>query len=337
MAIAYSKCRLLPWLLALTALFLPLFRGELRSGLSLDAQASRLGFLESTPVRPRTSAVLRVALVADTHCTRSPVGDRPKYRERFDRVIRDVNAANVDVVLVAGDLTNGGEVAQMRDFRAQARGFRAPIIVVPGNRDVGNRVGLSPRGQVSEARVAQYEHEMGPSFFVRKIAGLRVIGVNASLLGSALKPERRQWTFLEKALAAPARAPTVILLHYPLFMSSPDEGDSPRSVVDPASRQRLIRLAAKGGVEAIFSGHLHRTIEQRRGRVLFVTGPAVAYGSARDSRCQAWTLLTRGPDGTWTVEFRYVTDHRPAAARLPWKGRETGDGGASSRLSGSLA
>lgn len=251
------------------------------------------------------SAPLRIALIADTHCTRSPNGEHPEYRKRFDRVMAAVNNAGVSLVLAAGDLTNGARPEQMKDFRAQIRGFKAPVLFVAGNHDVGNRYGLGRRGQVSDEKVAVFEKELGPSFFVSQQSGVRVVGLNASLPGSGLAREAQQWTFLEKTLAQASPVPTLVLLHYPLFVQSPDEKDNPRLVVDPASRARLIRLFKAGGVCGVLSGHAHWAIELTFDGIRYVTTPAVAYGSRREPRPQGWTLLTLSSDGQIKVEFHY--------------------------------
>ncbi|MES2464598.1 MAG: metallophosphoesterase, partial [Armatimonadota bacterium] len=50
----------------------------------------------------------RIALVSDTHTNFGTEGDQPLYRERLAKVIAAVNGAGVDVVVVAGDLSENG-------------------------------------------------------------------------------------------------------------------------------------------------------------------------------------------------------------------------------------
>src|SRR5690554_6189313 len=82
---------------------------------------------------------LVVALVADTHCTRGTDEDKPMYRGRFEKAIGAVNDAQVDVVLIAGDLTSGMRSEQIHDFQQLVREFEAPAFFVPGNHDVGDK------------------------------------------------------------------------------------------------------------------------------------------------------------------------------------------------------
>ena len=83
---------------------------------------------------------LRIALLSDTHtvCI-SPDLDRRLYKGRFDRAIAQVNAANVDLVLIAGDLTNDGKRDEVKAFRSQVKSLSSPVCCVPGNHDVGDK------------------------------------------------------------------------------------------------------------------------------------------------------------------------------------------------------
>src|SRR5437899_316468 len=47
----------------------------------------------------------RVALLSDPHVNRATNGDAANFKARFEKAIAQVNAAKVDIVLIAGDLT----------------------------------------------------------------------------------------------------------------------------------------------------------------------------------------------------------------------------------------
>src|SRR5205823_7208602 len=98
-----------------------------------------------------------------------------------------------------------GQPEQISDFKSQIRGFNAPVWFVPGNHDLGNK---RVRGKENETkldafRVARFEMRVGPSFFSRTHAGIRVIGLNSPIFGSGFSRERAMWRFLEKVLARP--------------------------------------------------------------------------------------------------------------------------------------
>jgi 3',5'-cyclic AMP phosphodiesterase CpdA len=251
---------------------------------------------------------VQLALVSDTHTTRGTQQDEPLYKGRLDRVMTAVNAAGVDAVLIAGDLTQSGKPEEMADFQAQVRGFRAPVWVVAGNHDVGGKRIPGKEGGVTAARVTAFEQVFGPSFFARQCRGVRVVGVNASLFGSALPREAEQWAFLDRELAMPAAIPTLLFMHYPPFVEQPDEPGGGYWNIEPGPRTRLLALMARGGVRALLSGHLHRPLQRRRDRVLYVTTPPVSFGLPRGKQAQGWTLITITGAGELQAEFREITD-----------------------------
>jgi Icc protein len=264
---------------------------------------------------------VRIALVSDTHCNRDTEGDRPLYKARLEKVIAEVNAAKVDVVLIAGDLTEGGKREQFEDFKAQSKGFRSPVYVVPGNHDVGGKHLVDKPGGTTAERNTLYEAQLGPSHWAATIAGVRILGINASLLGSGLPGEATQWTFLEKALAKPSPEPTLLLTHYPLYLTSADEPSSEYWNVEPAPRARLLTLLEKGKVHAVLSGHLHRPLEIRQKNVLYTGTPPVSFGLPRGKQPQGWTLVTLPlPCTSGEVihtKFHPLADDTPAEPATP--------------------
>ena len=257
--------------------------------------------------RPAGTAI-RIALVSDTHTTRGTAEDQPLYRGRFERVIAAVNAAKVDLVLVAGDLTQNGTAEELKDFKALARGFTAPVHCVPGNHDVGPKVLPGKPDAPSLELIASFERELGATFFARTTAGLRVIGINSPVLGSGLPVEREMWKLLEAELARPGALPTVVLQHYPLFVKSADEPGGVYWNVEPAPRRRLLELLQRGGVRTVLTGHLHRPISNRYAGILFVSTLPVSFGLPRGEQQQGWTLVTLRPSAEAEFEFRTVND-----------------------------
>lgn len=273
------------------------------AGLLLAALCvSRLSIAALAAQAPQPS--VRIALVSDPHITRGTNEDQSQYKGRFDRVIASVNDAKVGLVLIAGDLTEGGRPVDIGDFQAQIKGFQAPVWVVPGNHDVGDKVLPGKKGVVTSAKVAAYEAAYGPSFWSRTFDGIRVIGVNSSLLGSGLPVEAEQWKFLERELDKSHKTPTFILMHYPLFQHAPDESGGGYWNIEPAPRARLLNLIARSkSVRAVFTGHLHHALSGQFGQVFLYTTPPVSFGIPRGKQPEGWTLITVSPDGSITADF----------------------------------
>ncbi|MDF2441385.1 MAG: hypothetical protein JWN98_2369, partial [Abditibacteriota bacterium] len=224
---------------------------------------------------------VHIALVSDTHTTRGTNEDQALYKGRLDQVIASVNAAKPDLVLLAGDLTQDGKAQEYADFRAQVASFAAPMLWIAGNHDVGSKRIEGKEGGVTTERVARYEAAMGSSFFLDVRSGVRIVGLNASLLGSGLPREVEQWTFLETVLDRPGALPTLLLMHNPPFLKTPTEPGGDYWNIEPEPRARLLKLLERGGVRIVLSGHLHRSIVNRHNNILFVTGIPVSFGLPR--------------------------------------------------------
>lgn len=251
---------------------------------------------------------LRVALVCDTHTNRETKDDMPLYAPRFDAVIEDVNAQKVDLILLGGDLTESGKPETIVDFKAQSARLVAPQLIVPGNHDIGAKRVQGQKSGLSAERVARFEKDFDSSFWVDQSSGARIIGINASILGSGLEREAQQWEFLEETLAKPVEAPfgTHLLTHYPVFLKTTDEPSDPYWNIEPAPRARLLALLQKAQVRGVFSGHIHRPLFNQNGPMQFITAPPVSFGLPRGVQPQGWTLLTIAPGGEVTYQNRSI-------------------------------
>src|ERR1043165_4561734 len=124
----------------------------------------------------RRDGPTRVALVSDLHVTVGTNDAARPHPLRLALVTEAVNAAHVDLVLLAGDLTEAGKPAEIAELRQSLKRFNAPVWFVPGNHDLGNKKmpNKKPTGsEISERRLRNFESAMGHSFWVREGAGLR--------------------------------------------------------------------------------------------------------------------------------------------------------------------
>src|SRR5581483_6914361 len=99
--------------------------------------------------------VATIALLSDPHETGHT---NDEYARHFEKAIAQVNKAAVDFVLVTGDLSNGGQPEQLREFRSRTRKLKAPVYYVPGNHDVGHKMNSGKtNGFVTAEKVKTYE------------------------------------------------------------------------------------------------------------------------------------------------------------------------------------
>ena len=248
--------------------------------------------------------VARIAFVSDTHINLRTNESEMAYNRRFDQTIAEINAAKVDLVLIGGDLTDGGTREQMALFKRKVKQLKALVMFVPGNHDVGV-VGIGDiKTSITPEKVRLFANELGPNWFAREKAGVRVVGINSCLFGSGFKEEEDQWKFLEKELAKPHAKPTFLLEHYPLFILTADEPRLSTRNVQPELRKRLLALLKQGGVRTVLTGHLHLLITNRLDGILFLGNATTAYGLPRGMQPEGWMLLTVPREGEVQFEFR---------------------------------
>lgn len=259
-----------------------------------------LGLCAGAADKPAT----RVAFLSDTHVNLRTNGAGVLYNAHLDQAFAAVNAANVDLVLIAGDLTDNGQPDQMALFKKKAKQLQAPVLFIPGNHDVGHAGSAGKPRTITPERVNRFSQELGPNWFVRGVAGLRIIGINSCLFETGFKEESDQWEFLEKEFARPQPTPTLLMEHYPLFLKTPEEPANDVWNVHPEPRQRMLKLLRQGGVRAVLSGHLHRPITNRLDRVLFLSNTATSFGLPRGKTETGWMLLSVARDGDMQVEFK---------------------------------
>ena len=248
--------------------------------------------------------ITRIAFVSDTHVNLRTNEPGVAYIRRLDEAMAAINAAKVDLVLIAGDLTDGGTREQMALFKGKVKQLEAPVLFVAGNHDVG-LVGVGDvKTSITPERVKRFAKELGPNWYAQEKAGVRVVGINSCLFGSGFKEEEDQWIFLEKELARPHDKPTMLLEHYPLFIKTADEPRNSTWNVQPELRTRLLALVEQGGVRTVLTGHLHYPITNRLDGILFLGNAPTAFGLPPGKQPEGWMLLTVPREGEVQFEFR---------------------------------
>ena len=191
-----------------------------------------------------------------------------------------------DIVILSGDLTDGGSDAEY-DILADLirRHLRMPVYLIPGNHD--RRAGIKARlGHLpGVAQDAKYVHYTVDDFPVRLVMLDSIVPEQSH---GALCAERL--AFLDRALSAAPRQPTLVVLHHPPFLTGIAHMDEV-SLRDPDAFEAVIRRHPQ--VERILCGHAHRPISVRFGGSLAQVAPSVAHQVTLDLR----------PDGPATFNF----------------------------------
>lgn len=213
------------------------------------------------------------AVIADSHVNPSDTSSSSPWQvnslanRRTARVVDELNRHDLAFVMHLGDMVH--PVPSQQGYDTAADRFKtifdelaAPLYVVPGNHDVGDKpIAWSPAQSVTEEFVARYRAHFGDSYYAFDHGSRHFVVLNAQLFNTGFASDLVQRNWLEADLTAdPAR--TIVFLHYPPYLSEPDEPGHYDNIDEPARSWLLEKLSA-AGVEAVFAGHVHNFFYDR--------------------------------------------------------------------------
>lgn len=169
----------------------------------------------------------------------------------LDPLVADVTAANPDVVVVSGDLTQRARSAQFREAAAFLARLPSPQVVVPGNHDVP-LYNLIARFLRPLSKFRRYiEADPSPDYIDD---GIAVLGVNTarSLVVKNGRISQAQVASLRSAFGPLGpEVVKVVVTHHPFDVPAGGDDD----VVGGA--RRAMAAFAECGVDVLLAGHMH--------------------------------------------------------------------------------
>jgi Icc-related predicted phosphoesterase len=206
---------------------------------------------------------VRLAAVADLHCTRTSAGSlAPMFMEAAERA---------DVLLLCGDLTDYGFPEEARVLAHELAGVRIPILAVLGNHDCESGKEGEVTQILAEAGVRMLD---GDAVEVQGIGFAGVKGFGGGFGRRTLEPwgETATKAFvhegvseglkLERALARLPTSQRVAVLHYAPIEATV-EGE-PREIFPFLGSSRLEEPLNRYRVNVAFHGHAHRGAPEGR-------------------------------------------------------------------------
>jgi 3',5'-cyclic AMP phosphodiesterase CpdA len=198
--------------------------------------------------------MIRLIQISDTHLSPS----KAHFAGNWAPLAEWISAERPDLVLHTGDLTiDGADTETDLPYCAGLlRDLGVPFRIVPGNHDVGD---AGHRHQpVNAERLARWHRYFGADCWFVDLEGWRLIGFDALLLGSGQPEEAAQLRWLDRVMAEAGDRRLAWFLHRPLFLESPEEGDTGYWSVKPEPRHALLTRLRRCGVALVASGHLHK-------------------------------------------------------------------------------
>ena len=112
---------------------------------------------------PCSGKTVKMAVLSDTHVTPGNETDAA-----LRKAVTEINASDVDVVVLNGDLTNEGSDEQLRNIKQIVDGFKKPFYVIPGNHE----------NNWSQSACKTFVDLWGADRFIFEVGDLVVAGVN---------------------------------------------------------------------------------------------------------------------------------------------------------------
>lgn len=185
--------------------------------------------------------IARVVQFSDTH-----LSHRQGVPDSVRSLIAHVDNDPPDLLVVTGDVVQ--EDPDDDDDRAFAHdvltGVPCPVLAIPGNHDIGFYGDDDARAH----RIAAFVDTWGADRFSVDVAGWRLVGANAYLLG-----ELTHDTWLGHAVGADS--PVAVFIHQPLA-GDPDDGWA----MPQLARDAFARATDGADIRLISSGHRHRSV-----------------------------------------------------------------------------
>lgn len=182
-----------------------------------------------------------IAQLSDIH-----VGGGRYRQELLRRSIEEVNAAEPDLVVIAGDLTDDGYADEYAAAREELAEVACPrIVMVPGNHDARN-VGY-----------LRFEDTFGPRDSRQRTT---IAGIDIALVAvDSSKPDlnegeigREHYPWIEEGFAEDADLRIFVCHHH--LMPIPWTGRESNQVLDAGDVLSILRHC---GVDLVLSGHRH--------------------------------------------------------------------------------
>jgi 3',5'-cyclic-AMP phosphodiesterase len=274
------------------------------------ALALALVFLRNDGAQAASSSV-RIAHISDSH-----IGLRraPEATQNLQEVVRRVNKAGVDAVIVTGDVGEGRD--NWGDARAIYKQLKAPVHYVPGNHDI------------KDNQADRWREAFGDDYYTFNVKGLNFIALDSQVLGNfsdfnaksapPLSPKgnndaNEMMGWLESLIKDRPKGPVFVMQHVPPVRAENFPKDKkPYWVLNGEHRSRELELLNKLGVRNVFVGHWHKGMTFDNDGITYRVAPATSWSPTGDKL--GYALHTISPSGDVDTEFVFLEGADPHRA-----------------------
>ncbi|HUK26950.1 MAG TPA: metallophosphoesterase [Candidatus Acidoferrales bacterium] len=218
----------------------------------------------------------------------------PEFRDEvFQRGLEEINALKPDVLLVTGDLTENGLLAQYQRAEQLLKQFSCRTkIFTSGNHDYRNTGYLLFK-------------EFFPSKPVVRKSGVKITVV------STARPERndgeaghRQIIWLQRELKGEKGFRLVMMHHH--LVPVPDTGPNTIPIVDAGD---VLRAISKTGADLVVCGHRHRPWRWNLNRIPIISAGSFSSERLRGFFSNSYNIININ-EGRFTASLKIVDGER---------------------------
>jgi alkaline phosphatase D len=177
------------------------------------------------------------------------------------RAQKQIEALQPDLVVVTGDVSQDGykHPEMFERIREAMARWPAPVRVIPGNHDVGDRF---MSGDPKTGHLDRWTAVFGIDRFSEQNGRWRVLGLDSEIIGVGLPEEERQHEWFVAELDAAGRAGqwVGVFMHGPPYLRDPAEHFTDHSsywAIRPHARPRLLEQLERPHVRLLANGHMH--------------------------------------------------------------------------------
>jgi 3',5'-cyclic AMP phosphodiesterase CpdA len=174
------------------------------------------------------------------------------------------------------------------------------MYVIPGNHDLLNMKTIGAAKAAEE--VAAWKKAVGPDRMTFEHEGIVFIGLNSLLWNTGYPAERMQLNWLKAQLAKSKGKRILVFEHQPLFTKLPTDPNGDYYAIDNPARGEILDLLKQYKVEAVLTGHYHRSMEAFFHGTSFLTTPAISFSTGPDKGLTGYAVFTVS-DGGFTHRF----------------------------------
>lgn len=188
-----------------------------------------------------------IAQVSDIHAS-----SENDHLQRFEQVLTWLAHLQPDILVLTGDLTDGGWCEGDKQIAERLERQNYPSLVLPGNSDdrhlMAMRWGSVGRSD-TPTQALHFSHQAG---------GLRLIGLDSTVAGQDYGSVNGHLEWLDKQLNDAGNSPALLFMHHHVVESGiPTLDESMCRGID--SLETLIKNAP-ARLLAIATGHVHRPV-----------------------------------------------------------------------------